>query len=179
MGLMGCSALAEQVKDHGMIVAYEGLQPFSGDRAHSLARDVARQTGLVAVEAIDRPGYMALARAARDAGRDIYIIGYSLGGSTARGLAELCKSENIRVAGLFLLDPGVSGVFVEKIPSNVDMVVFYTSPGYGVDLPLRPRSLLLEDPRRTIARFEHLGGSNHMDLPGDVAWKIGSAIGRR
>ena len=169
--------LSAQVKTRGLIVVFEGLQPFSADRATSLAQRAAREAGLAAVGTTgNSAAYVPLAAAAHASGHSVYIIGYSLGGGDACNLAEQCQAKSIPIAILFLVDPGALGLYTDKIPANVSKVIFYRSLGWAVDLPTRPRGELLEDPNRTTVKFEDFPGVGHLDLPGYLAGKLASEI---
>ncbi len=169
--------LEHQVKTRGVIVGFEGLQPYSGHRIDNLTRHVAEDLDLVHVATSGNPSaHLLLLKAAHANGQPIYIVGYSAGGGDARRLAEKCRQKNIPVDGLFLLDPGTMGVFTGKIPRNVRKVVFYQSGTYPSALPERPPRQYLEDPANTSAKFMDLIELNHMSLPMHLARSIEAEI---
>lgn len=160
----------------GVIVGFEGLQPFSGNSIDSLTREVAAQTHLA--QAASSGFYWAhlpLIRSAHADGKPIYIVGYSLGGVEATRLAQECSKENITVNILFLMDPGALCAFAEKIPRNVRKVVFYQS-GSCNSLLEGPLERFLEDPGSTQVEFEDLSYRNHMTLPSGLAERISGRI---
>jgi pimeloyl-ACP methyl ester carboxylesterase len=160
----------------GLIVGFEGLQPFSGNSIDSLTKEVAADTHLT--QAASSGSYWAhlpLIRSAHANGRPIYIVGYSLGGVEATKLAQECRKESITVNILFLLDPGTLCAFTEKIPRNVRKVVFYQS-GSCDSLLDRPLDRFLEDPSSTQIEFEDLSDLNHMSLPSGLVERIEGRI---
>jgi hypothetical protein len=169
--------LRKDVQTRGLIVGFEGLQPFSGHRADNLTRKVARELGLAQAATSGNPGaHMPFIVEANANHQPIYIVGYSLGGNEAKSLAWRCKEAGIPIAGLFLLDPGAAGLFNGKIPANVRKVVFYCSGTYAGSVTERPPGEILEDPTRTRLEFEDLERLNHMNLPAHVARKIKAQI---
>jgi hypothetical protein len=171
------SQLQRQVRTTGLILGFEGLQPFSGHRADNLTKQVARELNLAQAATTGHSSvYMPLVATAHANGQPIYVVGYSLGGNEARRLAERCKKEGIPVDILFLLDPGAMGVFTGKIPANVRRVVFYQSGTYESSLCGEPNSEFLENPDRTQVEFQDLSDLNHMNLPTHLARKIRDQI---
>lgn len=169
--------LEQQVKTRGLIIGFEGLQPFSGHRADNLTKQVAKELHLSQAATSGNPSeYMPLVASAHANGQPIYVVGYSLGGLDARKLAEKCKTVDIPVDILFLLDPGAMGVFTGKIPDNVRKVVFYQSGTYESSLSEKPSDQFLEDPDRTQVEFQDLSKLNHMNLPSHLAGKIKAQI---
>ncbi len=160
----------------GVIVGYEGLQPFSGNSIDSLTKQVAVDTNLAqAASSGISLGHMQMIRAAHANGLRIYIVGYSLGGIEATRLAQACRKEEIPVDILFLLDPGALCTYTEKIPYNVRKVVFYQS-GSCDSLLDRPLDRFLEDPRSTRVDFEDLSHHNHLSLPSGLVRRMEGEI---
>jgi hypothetical protein len=169
--------LERQARTRGLIIGFEGLQPFSGHRADDLTKQVAKELHLVQVATSGNPSvYLPLVTSAHDNGQPIYIVGYSLGGDEANNLAEICKKAGIPVDILFLLDPGAMGVFAGKIPDNVHKVVVYQSGTYDNSSWEKPSGEFLEDPERTQVEFHDLSKLNHMNLPSHLAGKIKDQI---
>jgi hypothetical protein len=165
--------LEQQVKTRGLIVGFEGLQPFSGHRADNLTKKVAKDLDLAqAATSGNSSAYLPLVTSAHANGQSIYIVGYSLGGAEAMKLAEECRKEDIPVDILFLLDPVSTG----KIPRNVRKVVFYQSGTRDSSVSDKPRGEFLEDPDNTQVKFEHESNLNHMDLPLHLADRIKAEI---
>ena len=169
--------LHKQVQTHGLIIGFEGLQPFSGHDADDLTRRVGKDLGLAHVATTGNPGaHMPFIVEANANHQPIYIVGYSLGGNEAKSLAWRCKEAGIPIAGLFLLDPGAMGLFNGKIPANVRKVVFYCSGSYSSSITEKPPGEVLEDPTRTRLEFEDLERFNHLNLPSHVTRKIKAQI---
>ncbi|MDD4890347.1 MAG: hypothetical protein PHU85_10495 [Phycisphaerae bacterium] len=167
----------KQVRTRGLIIGFEGLQPFSGHRADDLTKKVAKDVKLAqAATSGNASVHLPLVAAAYAHGQPVYIVGYSLGGNEARKLAEKCQRTGYPVDILFLLDPGAMGVFRGTIPSNVRKVVFYQSGTYDSSLRGRPRSEFLEDASRTEVEFEDMSRQSHLNLPSHVAKKIRDQI---
>jgi hypothetical protein len=169
--------LYRKVKDHGLIIGFEGLQPFSGHRADDLTKKVAKELDLAqAATSGNAASHMPFIIEANSNHQPIYVVGYSLGGNEARSLVDRCKKAGIPVAILFLLDPGAMGVFSGHIPDNVHKVVFYASGTYGGVLSDKDPAAYLEDPNKTRVEFDDVPDLNHMNLPSHVAKKITSEI---
>ena len=178
-GISGDKArqLHKAVQTRGLIVGFEGLQPFSGHRADDLTRKVARDLGLAQSATSGNPeAHMPFIVEANANHQPIYIVGYSLGGNEAKSLAWRCENAGIPIAGLFLLDPGAMGLFSGKIPANVRKVVFYCSGTYESSVTDKAPAEILEDPTRTRLEFEDLERLNHMNLPDHVTRKIKAQI---
>lgn len=166
--------LHKQVKTHGLIVGFEGLQPMSGHRADDLTKQVAKALDLAQLATSgNSDAHMPFVVEANANHQPVYVVGYSLGGNAARDLVTKCQKAGIPVAGLFLLDPGAMGHFTGKIPDNVRKVVFYMSGSFS--LPKDPGEYL-ENPHKTRVEFEDLTNLNHMNLPAHVARKIRDEI---
>jgi hypothetical protein len=166
-----------RTRTRGLIIGFEGFQPFSGRRADHLTKRVAKELDLAqAATSGHSSAYLPLVASVHANGQPIYVVGYSLGGDEARTLAEKCKKAGIPVDILFLLDPGVMGAFTGKIPDNVRKVVFYQSGTYDGSLQGKPSSDFLEDPARTQVEFHDLRKFNHMNLPSHLVSKIRDQI---
>jgi hypothetical protein len=173
------AVLDRQVETRGLIVGFEGLQPFSGRRADKLTKSVAKDLHLAQAATSGNPSvYMPLVASAHANGQPIYIVGYSLGAVAARKLAEKCRKEDIPVDILFLLDPGAMGVFTGRIPRNVRKVVFYQSGTYDSSVSDKPPGEFLEDPTNTHVKFEDLSRLNHLTLPSHLVNRIKAEIQR-
>jgi hypothetical protein len=169
--------LHKQVQTHGLIIGFEGLQPFSGHHADDLTRRVAKDLGLAHAATSGNPeAHMPFIIEANANHQPIYIVGYSLGGNEAKSIAWRCKRAGIPIAGLFLLDPGAMGLFNGKIPDNVRKVVFYCSGSYSSSVTEKPPGEVLEDPTRTRLEFEDLERLNHLNLPANVTRRIKAQI---
>lgn len=160
----------------GLIVGFEGLQPFSGNSIDSLTKEVAADRRLIQSASSGFSwAHLPLIRSAHANGQPIYIVGYSLGGIEATTLAQECGKENIPVNILFLLDPGALCSFSEKIPSNVRKVIFYQS-GSCDSLLGMPLERFLENPGSTKVEFEDLSSLNHLSLPSGLVERIEAEI---
>jgi len=160
----------------GLIVGFEGLQPFSGNSIESLTKQVAADTRLdQAASSGFYWAHMPKIRSAHAKGQPIYIVGYSLGGVEATSLVQACHKENIPVNVLFLLDPGALCAYAGKIPPNVRKVVFYQSGTCGSLLD-GPLERFLDDPGSTQVQFEDLSSYDHMSLPSGLAQRIEGKI---
>ncbi|MCY2926791.1 MAG: hypothetical protein NT031_15405, partial [Planctomycetota bacterium] len=158
----------------GVIIGFEGLQPFSGFSAYSLVKEVGESCQLT--YAAGSGGYftfMPLVRQAHDRGTPVYIVGYSLGGDQARRLAVECQKEKIPVRILFLLDPHYTTAPVPAlVPSNVLRVVFYMSSAYRPAGHKVPTPAFLEDAAQTTLSAEDCRAVWHTGLPGYVTPRV-------
>ena len=168
------AAITDNPKSRGLIVGFEGLQPFSGFSVRNLVLSVGQDLGLVnAATSGHREAHLPIIEAAARAGLPIYIVGYSMGGQEARRLAELCRDRNIPVRILFLLDPGYLVAKVpDKVPDNVARAVFYTSPTYRTFVGTEPKPIHLADPAKTAFASEYFSNSDHTTLPTMVTDRI-------
>lgn len=142
----------------GVICAFEGLQPYSDERAKNLAERIANKYDMTVIATTgNHDAHMNYLRKAYEKGLPINIIGYSLGVGEARELARDCEGEGIPVSRLFLID----GTEPDKIPSNVREVVeirghdsrpyAFRGPRYGPEHLDSKTSL-----RRVLVKKEHL-----------------------
>lgn len=158
----------------GVIVGFEGLQPWSGFSAYQLVKDVGESCQLT--YAAGSGGYstfMPLIREAHKQSRPVYLVGYSLGGDQARRLAVSCQKENIPVRILFLLDPHyMTAAKPEKVPSNVQRVVFYMSSAYRQFGHAVPTPGDLEDATQTTLIAEDARAVWHTGLPSYVTPRV-------
>jgi hypothetical protein len=163
----------------GVIIGFEGLQPFSGFAAYTLVKEVGTSCQLT--YAAGSGGYMTfmpLVRQAHEAGGAVYIVGYSLGGDQARRLAVECQKEKIPVRILFLLDPHyTTAPKPELVPANVQRVVFYMSTAYRPAGHKVPTPAFLEDATRTTLVAEDIRVVWHTGLPGYVTPRVRVEIG--
>ncbi len=158
----------------GVIIGFEGLQPFSGFAAYSLVKEVGQSCQLT--YAAGSGGYttfMPLVRQAHERGTPVYIVGYSLGGDQARRLAVECQKEKIPVRILFLLDPHYTTAPVPAlVPSNVQRVVFYMSTAYRPAGHKVPTPAFLEDATQTTLAAEDIRAVWHTGLPDYVTPRV-------
>jgi pimeloyl-ACP methyl ester carboxylesterase len=172
------AAIKDHTKSRGLIVGFEGLQPFSGYRISTLTHTVGHDLGLVdAATSGNRTAHLPLIAEAAKAGLPIYIVGYSMGGEEGRRLAELCKERNIPVRILFLLDPRyLISDDPGKVPDNVARAVFYTSTTYDIFVGTPPTRAHLADPTRTTFAAEFFANSTHTGLPSRVTDRVRKEI---
>jgi hypothetical protein len=172
------AAIKDHAKSRGLIVGFEGLQPFSGFRIRDLVRSVGRGLQLVDVATTgNRSAHLPIIEEAARAGLPIYIVGYSMGGGEARQLAEMCKERNIPVRILFLLDPRyMASGDPAKVPDNVARAVFYTSTTYDIFIGTKPRPTHLANPKTTTFAAEFFAGASHTSLPSRVTDRVRKEI---
>lgn len=92
-------------------------------------------------------------------GQPIYIVGYSMGCTSAVILSQWCKAEGIPVRILFLLDPAV----LPKIPDNVAHVVVVESTSARLAADVNDGRI--DDPKLTSVDQLTLPGIGHGSLP--------------
>lgn len=171
-------ALSKEVESRGLIIGFEGLQPFSGFRAEHLVKTVGHEVGLAhCATSGNYMAHMPIIEEAHKSGRPIYLVGYSLGGDQARLLAQECGTRGIPIRILFLLDPrymaaGTPG----KVSSNVRRAVFYMSSFYDDTVGVVPSTGNLADAGQTSLLAEDLPGVGHMGLPEYVTQRIQTEI---
>ena len=170
------AAIREQVRTRPLIVAFEGLQPFSGTRARDISRSLATDLRTAASATSGNwPAHTGFIREANQHSQPVYLVGYSMGGSDAIHLAQWCKLAGIPVRIVFLLDPaGLPG----QVPDNVGMVVLVRSSA----LPAWPHTPIgkssLADPAKTRLEVIDLDTSGHDDLPYGASLPISAWIGK-
>ncbi len=176
----GRRALLEDVQTHGLIVGFEGLQPFSGYRIRNLARYVGDELDLArSVTSGNYKAHLRIVEEAHRHGQPIYLIGYSMGGNQARLLAEECNRRGIPIRILFLLDPEyMASSRPGKIPPNVREAFVYTSSTYHVTVGNIPSEEDLADPGRTSLSVEDVSETGHMGLPDHVTSWVQREIAR-
>ena len=174
------SALTRDVRTRGLIVGFEGLQPFSGFRIKNLAKEVGGELNLA--QSVTSGNYKAHLRIIEEAykhGQPIYLIGYSMGGNQARLLAEECDHRGIPVRILFLLDPEyMVSSHPGLVPANVRTAVVYTSSTYHTTVGRIPGQDDLADPGRTSLSVEDFPEAGHMGLPSTVTSWVQQEIAR-
>ena len=168
--------IRHKVRGSPLIVAFEGLQPFSGFTARNVARMVAADVDAAA--SATSGNWMAhggLVREAHAHGQPVYVIGYSIGCSDALQLAQWCKLSGIPVRVLFLLDPAV---LPGRVPDNVARVMEIRS----ASLVAWPHTDLtagsLADRTRTVLEVVDLSTTFHGYLPYEAALPIRVRIGQ-
>jgi thioesterase domain-containing protein len=172
--------LKQEVETRGLIVGFEGLQPFSGFRAEHLVKTVGDELGLAhCATSGNYMAHMPIIEQAHKSGQPIYLVGYSLGGDQARLLAQECGKRGIPIRILFLLDPRyMASGNPGKISSNVRRAVFYTSSTYTDTVGVVPSADNLADASQTALLVEDMPSTEHMGLPAHATRLIQSEISR-
>ena len=168
--------ITKQVASHPLIVAFEGMQPFSGFTARNVARTVAEEMDAVASATSGNwAAHLGFAKEAHKHHQPIYIIGYSLGASDALQLAKACKQTDVPVRILFLLDPAA---LPTQVPDTVAAVVELRSDSMAVWVhnDITPGSL--QNGRTTDLEIMDLHCTDHGCLPRDAMFAIRARIGR-
>jgi hypothetical protein len=164
--------IREKVKSHPLIVSFEGLQPFSGRRAADVTESVAEDLDLAHSATSGNPGaHTKFAKEAAEHGQPVYIVGYSMGCSSAVTLARWCDDHEVPVRVLFLLDPAV---LPGKIPDCVDSVVVIESS--STHLSTHVTKKWLEDDKVTSLDVMRIPNSGHGYLPYEAAVVIRTRI---
>lgn len=172
--------LIENVQHCGLIVGFEGLQPFSGFRIKNLAQTIGDELDLeYSVTSGNYEVHLPIIEKAHTHKQPIYLIGYSMGGNQARLLAEECDRRNIPVRMLFLLDPEyMVSADPGKVPGNVRKVVVCTSTTYHLTVGTIPGENNLADASRTSLLIEDCPEAGHMGLPESMTSWILEQIAR-
>jgi hypothetical protein len=165
----------KQVASCPLIVAFEGLQPFSGFTARNVAHTVADDVGAAASATSGNwLAHLGFAQEAHKHHQPIYIIGYSLGASDALQLAKACSAAKVPVRILFLLDPAA---LPTQVPDTVAHVVEIRSDS----MVLWPHNDItpgtLQNARTTELEVVDLHCTAHGYLPYDAEIAIRARIG--
>ena len=98
-------AIRAKAATRPLIVAFEGLQPFSGAQADLLRREVAGPLDMAqAATSGNWHAHLSFVKAAHEHGQPIYVVGYSAGCEQALELAAACRGLSIPIRIVFFLD---------------------------------------------------------------------------
>lgn len=177
------AALLEEVQTRGLIVGFEGLQPFSGSRIQALIAAVAQEENLAyCATSGNYMAHLPIIEEAHKHNQPIYLVGYSMGAEQARRLAQKCQQHDIPVRVLFLLDPRYLAAHRPgKVPANVRCAAFYTSGTYDDVVGVAPAEEHLAEPEHTALLVEDMPHIGHMGLPryvtGHILTEVASDLG--